>query len=127
MKLMRSTVLASPLVLALACTHAQADRTAAATPTTQDEARMAQDSGTISGRLKEVTPGTVTIAGRDGNERTLRVDPQLTTVTIDGKAAAVGDLEPGQDVRASFSEEADGRRVATRIWTGATSADEDRR
>ncbi len=110
---MRSTVLASPLALALACTHAEADRSYGAGEARQEQA----DRGVVAGRLREVTPETVTIAADDGNERTLRVNPP-TAVVIDGKAAAIGDLEPGQDVRARFDVGPDGRRTAVRIAAG---------
>jgi hypothetical protein len=109
-----------PLILALACTHAE-DRRADREYRQRHERDYASQGSerVIAGRLREMTARTITISSRYG-DRVLWVDPQ-TTVTIDGRAAALGDLEPGDEVRASFDEAADGRRRAVSIATRGES------
>lgn len=111
---MRITVLASPLALALACTHAD-DRRADREYRRGNAPEVASQPGeeTIEGRIREVTSRTITISSRDA-DRTLRVDRQ-TSISVDDQPAGLGDLQPGQEVRASYAVDADGRRMALRI------------
>lgn len=127
-------VLASPLVLVLACAHEE-HRDGRYEQRHQQAYAPQPGERVVAGRLVNVTDQSITIAERDGDQRTLWIDPR-TSVTVDGRAGDLRDLRPGQDVRAAFDEGSNGQRVAVSIesvggggrWRGdAYGRDRDRR
>ncbi len=113
---LRIAVLASPLVLALACTH-EGYRTRSYNPRSAQAYAPQSARRVVAGRLVNMTSRTITVAEPDGDRRTLWLDPR-TTVTVDGRAANLDDLRPGEDVRAAYDVGPDGHRVAVGIATG---------
>ncbi len=124
---LRTMALALPLSLGLACSHARSSQarteptehgTAAASnqqdiqPDTRRSTGHASDQ-TVAGRVIRASSDSVTIDAGQGQERTLEIVPQ-TLVTLDGQSAMPGDIQQGQDVRASYSTQ-DGRDVAVQI------------
>ncbi|MGE5433565.1 MAG: hypothetical protein ACM3S3_02140 [Candidatus Doudnabacteria bacterium] len=64
----------------------------------------AQELPEVSGRVTAVTKSELRVQPRDGNEVTLRMDPTVTTIDLDGRQASLTDLSPGTEVRASYEE-----------------------
>lgn len=56
----------------------------------------------VDGRVSHASSGEVTIERKDLPPATLKVAPG-TKIEVDGKESSAGQLEPGQEVRASFN------------------------
>jgi hypothetical protein len=70
----------------------------------------------ISGRVASISGDLVTIDSGVTGKQTLAIATE-TLVTVDGRAAHVSDLAPGQDVQASFND-VNGKPTAVRIQAG---------
>jgi hypothetical protein len=79
---------------------------------------------TISGKLSQVSDGSITIETGPGKSHTLKLAP-ATKITSGGKDAAHGDLEEGQQVRASYMEHG-GEQIAVRIQASGGAAEPER-
>ena len=116
---LRIAVLASPLVLALACSHEGYRQRGYRTRSEQAYAPQA-GRRVVAGRIVNMTSQTVTVAEPDGDRRTLWLEPR-TSVTVNGRAANLDDLRPGENVRAAYDEGRDGHRIAVSIATGGVA------
>jgi hypothetical protein len=72
------------------------------------------DDKEISGRVKEIDSDWVAIETDHEGERRLRIVEQ-TVVTLDGADASPSELEEGQEVRATYNEDDQGRPTAVVI------------
>lgn len=72
----------------------------------------------VQGRVASVSKDSVTIEGRGGQSKSLRLAPETV---IDGKAGNRSALKEGQQVRASFTD-VDGKSVAVEIKPGKDAA-----
>ena len=68
----------------------------------------------ISGRVALASEGSLVINTDDGAQRTLSVVDE-TTVMVNGEEASLPELSPGDDVRVSYDEQADGSQVAVKV------------
>ncbi len=67
---------------------------------------MKKDSFDVKGQVSRVSTNELTVSRKDAPAATLHVD-QMTKVEVDGKQAALSELKPGQDVKASFNFKGD--------------------
>jgi hypothetical protein len=68
----------------------------------------------ISGRVALASEGSLVINTDDGAQRTLSVVDE-TMVMLNGQEASLPELVPGDDVQASYDEQADGSKVAVKV------------
>lgn len=84
-----------------------------APPSTSGTVKGHQEDETVSGKLSSVSSQEIQIQSDLGEQRTLQVVPQ-TVITMEGRDVGVSELQEGQEVRASFSDQ-EGRPTAVKI------------
>jgi len=77
---------------------------------------------TLRGTLRQVAPRTrrIVVTDSDGDDNHLRVAVNAR-VTLNGRAAKLADLQPGDQVVVVFSEDAEGAATASAIEAKRTS------